>query len=436
MKRNVYILTAVGFIVNLGFSASMPLLPFLLLYYDGKLTVLPEELGTISTAGDIAVQITVLMAAFMITRAFLARYFGNLSDILGRKKIIILGLVGYTILAYSFILARNWIHILIIRAVQGIASAMVWPVAEAMITDSVPWQVRGRYMGLYIAASNVSFFVGPIVGAYTYKFAAYNLKLGLFNSLIFPFYILTALAILALAISFFTIETIREGTSYEKRFGFLPILNENNKNIVLKPEITKAIKVLYIMGFANGIAMGLIAPISMLYVIQYITSDPMATGLLSTIAGIVGFIANFPAGYLSDKIGRKKIVIIGQVGTRTATFVLPFSKTFEEIATVYALRTASFNITSPAYRALQADLVPKKIRGKVFGTVQSLFNFGAAVAPFGGYIYQVTANWWLNILGYLVPGVAVAFWLSAIIGVFSTILFILFIPEPKEKERE
>lgn len=414
----------------------MPLLPFLLLYYDGKLTALPETLGTIGTIGTIAVQITILVAAFMLTRAFLARYFGKLSDAIGRKKIILLGLLGYTILAYSFILARNWIHILIIRAAQGVSSAMVWPIAEAMITDSVPWQLRGRYMGVYIAASNVSFFVGPTIGAYTYSFAAHNLKLGVFESLIFPFYILTILSIIAFVLGFFTKETISQMKDHDKRFGFLPIINDNKEEIVLKPEISKAVKVLYLMGFANGIAMGLVAPISILFVIQFITSDPVATGLLSTIAGAIGFAANIPAGYISDKIGRKKIIVAGQVGTRVATFLLPFTKTFEEVTTLYSLRSAAFNITSPAYRALQADLVPKKIRGKVFGTVQSLFNFGAAVAPFGGYLYQVTANWWFNILGYQVPGVAIAFWLSSIIGAFSTLLFILYISEPKEKERE
>lgn len=57
LKRNVYILSIVAFIVNLGFGAAMPLIPFLLLSYEGRLTDLPENLGKIEGAEAIAFQI-------------------------------------------------------------------------------------------------------------------------------------------------------------------------------------------------------------------------------------------------------------------------------------------------------------------------------------------------------------------------------------------
>jgi len=432
----VYILSIVAFIVNLGFGAAMPLIPFLLLSYEGRLTDLPENLGKIEGAEAIAFQITLMVSAFMITRALFARYFGRLSDFLGRKKIIVIGLSIYTFISLAYALSTSWIELLAVRAAQGIASAMVWPVAEAMLADSVYWSERGRYMGWYMTMSNISFFIGPVFGAYLYKFAVQYLNQGIPECFIFPFYILTVLALFGVLISTLTRETIKNDKKFKVRHRIF-IQDESEKEpIIIPSKMKRAINVIYIMGFANGIAMGLVAPITQIFIIQYITADPAALGLLSTIAGAVGFTINYPAGYISDKIGRKKVVISGQLTTRVVTFTLPFAKTFEDLVVLYSLRAAAFNIMSPAYRALQADLVPKQLRGKVFGTVQSLFNFGAATAPLGGYLYQIASKWKIYLLGQTIPGIALSFWLSAGIGLFTAILFILFVQEPEKKTRE
>lgn len=437
MKRNVVILSILAFFVNLGFGAVMPLLPFLLLSYEGKLTDLPENLGTIPAISEVALQMTILMAAFMVTRAFLAAYFGNLSDKVGRKKIMSAGLALYTIISLGYALSTNWIELLVVRAVQGMASAMVWPVAEAMLTDSVPWSERGRYMGWYMTASNISFFIGPTFGAYLYKMAVIVFKFGLSLSLVFPFYVLTVLSLIGFLLNFLTIETITGHKRMDFREAMREGINSGFEGVIeLPPEISRSIKVIYIMGLANGVAMGLVAPITNVFVIQYITSDPAAIGYLSTIAGFVGFLVNYPAGRISDVIGRKKIVVVAQLMTRTVTFLMPFTKRYDELVALYSTRAAAFNIMSPAYRALQADLVPKKLRGRVFGTVQSLFNIGAASSPLGGYLYEISAKWTFNIFGYIVPGVAVSFWLSTAIGLFTTILFILYVIEPTKELKQ
>ncbi|MCD6483626.1 MAG: MFS transporter [Candidatus Odinarchaeota archaeon] len=434
VKMNAILLSAIAFVVNLGFGAAMPLLPFLLLYYDGLLTDIPENLGTISNAAEIAFQMTVLMAAFMLARSMLARYFGRLSDSVGRKRVVTTGLALYTLLSFMYALSTNWLELLAVRSVQGVASAMVWPVAEAMLTDSVPWNERGKYMGWYMTFSNVSFFAGPVLGAYLYKFAIFYLTNDVFLALIFPFYVMTVISFVGFLLSFLTIETVLSPQKILSRKTLLKKPPE--PNIKLPPMINRSIKVLYILGLANGVAMGFVAPISSVFVIQYITSDPAAMGWLSTVAGIAGFIVNYPSGRLSDRFGRRKLVITGQLASRTATFLVPFVRTFDQLVGVYSLRSMAFNISSPPFRALQADLVPKRLRGKVFGTVQSMFNLGAALAPIGGILYQISNSWHFDILGYWVPGVAVSFWFSALIGLVATILFILYVKEPTPEEKE
>ncbi|MEX0567857.1 MAG: MFS transporter, partial [Candidatus Njordarchaeota archaeon] len=267
----------------------------------------------------------------------------------------------------------------------------------------------------------------PVIGAFFYKYASNALHLSVFDSLIFPFYFLTLFSFLGFLISLLTKETIKERKSVSLR----DMLKNIEEEIILAPKVRVSINAIYVMGLANGIAMGFVAPIAGIFIIQYITSDPEALGWLSTISGIMGFIVNYPAGRISDVFGRKKIIVSAQLGTRILTFIIPFSRTFNEIRIIYSMRSVMFNILSPVYRALQADLVPLKIRGKVFGTVQSLFNLGAALAPIGGLIYSRIQYFTINLFGYLLPGVAILFWISAIVGLIATTIFALYVVEPR-----
>ncbi len=431
LYRNAYILSIIGFIVTLGFGCAGLMIPYLLLYFNGQLTELPEELGRIEAAGEIAFETSVLVSAFMLTRAFFARYFGKLSDKLGRKPLIVLGLLIYTLLSYAYIMSRSWIDLLIIRAIQGISSAMVWPIAEAMIMDSVKWHERGKYMGMYMTSTNLSFIFGPAIGAYVYKLSVIYFELQLPDCLFAPFYVLAIMSLLAFLMSFFTVEPL---TSKERKLR-LPITLQKIPREILQ-QISLSLKIIYIMGFANGIAVGFVFPVFNIFVIQYVTSDPVALGWLSTISGAAGILANYPAGYISDRIGRKNIVISGQLITRISTFILPFIRTFRDLLIISITRSIAFNIMSPAYRALQADLVPKQLRGKVFGTVQSLFNAGSALAPLGGLVYKHLSDSRLIIFGISLPAIAIVFWISALIGIFTTILFIIFVKEPEKEIKQ
>lgn len=79
-KRNVLILSIIGFVISLGFGAISPILPYYVVYLEGGITELPEELGVIEHASQYALEYGLMMSAFMLTRAIFARYFGSLSD--------------------------------------------------------------------------------------------------------------------------------------------------------------------------------------------------------------------------------------------------------------------------------------------------------------------------------------------------------------------
>ncbi len=82
-------------------------------------------------------------------------------------------------------------------------------------------------------------------------------------------------------------------------------------------------------------------------------------------------------------------------------------------------------------RALQADLFPERIRGRLIGTSQTLFNVGAVFgAPLGGFLYDLL--WRIDSLSYiLLPGVALPFLISSLLGIVTTTLILVYIKETR-----
>ncbi len=422
-KRNILILSIIGFVISLGFGAISPILPYYVVYLEGGISELPEELGVIKQASQYALEYGLMMSAFMLTRAIFARYFGSLSDKLGRKRLIISGSVIYSILAYAYILSSSVYHLYLIRGLQGIASAMVWPVAEALLMDSVPSEMRGRSMAIYMTSSNLAMIGGPAVGVALYKIGIYTLGIrDLEWALKFPFLGLAVMSAISIVFSFLLRE--ERGKALERR-------KLASIDIKLPKSIRRSINTLYIMGLANGFAMGFIAPIMSLYIMQFISSDPSAIAIVTTVSGIIGLAAAYPGGRLSDKIGRKGIVITAGAFSRFMTAIIPIARDIGSLTFLSTLRSIAFNVYIPPFRALQADISPREIRGKVFGTVQATFNIGAVLGPIvGGQLYQEYAPREIPLFGITLPGAALSFLVSAAIGFFSLLLFALYVEEP------
>ncbi len=124
-RRNVNYLASLDFIISLGFGLILPLFPLYVAFLGGG-------------SREVGLEVGILFSSFVLTRALLATPFGNLSDRVGRKRLILIGSFLYTLLAVLFTVPNTWIGLIFVRSLQGVASAMVWPVSEALVIDSCP----------------------------------------------------------------------------------------------------------------------------------------------------------------------------------------------------------------------------------------------------------------------------------------------------------
>lgn len=122
------------------------------------LPAIQRELG-----GGLAAQ-QWIVDAYLLTLGSLILVAGSLSDLLGRKRILNIGLWGFGIASLLCALAPSSELLIVFRALQGMAGALLVPSSLALIIATFSGSAQGRAIGSWTAWTGISFILGPLVG--------------------------------------------------------------------------------------------------------------------------------------------------------------------------------------------------------------------------------------------------------------------------------
>jgi EmrB/QacA subfamily drug resistance transporter len=120
---------------------------------------------------------------------------GSLGDILGRKKMYLLGLYGFGGVSFLCGLAPNSESLIVLRILQGVFGALLIPGNLSIINTNFPMEERGRAIGLWSAWSAAIAAIGPLVGGYLIDIASWRWIFFINIPLIAACIILTKLAV-------------------------------------------------------------------------------------------------------------------------------------------------------------------------------------------------------------------------------------------------
>lgn len=146
-RRQLYLLYVTLFQVMLGFGVVIPTLPFF-----------ARNLG--ASALEMGMLITLWAGAQFLFSPF----WGGLSDRIGRRPVLLVGLTGYCLTFAAMALSSSLWMLFFARFCGGLLTAATIPTAQAYLADILPADRRGAGMASVGAAMNLGFIAGPAVG--------------------------------------------------------------------------------------------------------------------------------------------------------------------------------------------------------------------------------------------------------------------------------
>ena len=377
--------------------------------------------------GATVASVGLFTSSFMVAFAILSPKMGSLVDRYGRKRIMLIGIFADIILGTMTGLVPDWKWLLIIRVLNGAVSSGAMLASETLLIDLVTPQQRGEATGFIMSMNMIGQNIGPIFGG-VIQWSVMNLGYSELMSYRVPYFVDSFLAVITFVVVFYFIkEPARKSAAMHA-----VMRGEEPPKVVW----TNPLKVLFLNSFISGIGVGFILPIMVLFYTDRFNMDPVGIGTIISISGFIGLLASYIAGRYSDKVGRKPLIAFGNYSSRLAGGILPFTANITQAGIVVSVRSLGFNISMPAFRALRADLVPPEVRGRLFGLFGTAFTAGSVVGPIiGTWVYSEYRFTMFDVLGLQVPGYGIPFFINAILGILSTTMIMLLIPEPTEEDK-
>ena len=115
-----------------------------------------------------------VVEAYLLTLGSLILVGGSLGDILGRRRVFVWGLVGFGLTSALCAVAPGAVPLIVARALQGIAGALLVPSSLALITAVFPGDERGAAIGSWTAWTGVAFVLGPLGGGALIEFVSWR----------------------------------------------------------------------------------------------------------------------------------------------------------------------------------------------------------------------------------------------------------------------
>lgn len=129
-------------------------------------TIVSTAMGTIVAQLGGLDKFVWVTSAYMVTEMAGMPIFGKLSDMYGRKRFFMFGVVVFLLGSALCGTAHNIVQLAIYRAIQGLGGGALAPIAFTIIFDVVPPDKAGKFSGMFGAVFGMSSIIGPLLGSY------------------------------------------------------------------------------------------------------------------------------------------------------------------------------------------------------------------------------------------------------------------------------
>jgi MFS family permease len=327
---------------------------------------------------------------------------GSLSDVLGRRKVLLISSIIFASAPFLYLLINSWWHLILVRFYHGFATGMFVPVAEASIAELFPTK-RGERISLFSSVTIVGRSVAPTLGGFILLITNNN-----FHSLY--------LAVGAAGITAF--------------IAALPFLGEkktvarskNSKGTTLRSIIhgwgniarTRGVLIVSLVEASQYYAYGSVGFFFLKYLGEIANLDFFLQGVIMTSQLMIVMLSKPYIGRLSDKIGRRTPIIAGSIISGIPLVTVSFFTQFPVLLFLSIIYGLGFSLVASSTPALVSELVSMEVVGGAMGLLSTIMDVGQTLGPIICSLILVTS------LGY-----AGLFSSLTIVLLFSCIVFVL-----------
>jgi len=312
----------------------------------------------------------VVAAASTIPGILISLPAASLSDIYGRKKILLIAGLVFASAPFLYLLITIWWQLILVRFYHGFATAVFVPVVEAAIAELFPTK-RGERISLFSSATYVGRIIAPALGGYI-LFATVND----FHTLYLAVGVAGVTAVI-MALPFVAEkgqpEAPREARTENTVRRLLRGWGTVGRNRgVLLVSFVQACQY-YAYGAAEFYLAG--------YLPEVAHIDNFSTGII--IASIIG-VAIFARPYMgrvSDRIGRRIPTVAGCIISGLPLFAIPFVTDLWVLLLLVLVYGFGFATVLSSTSAWVSDLVPKELVGTSMGFLDTVMDVGQTLGP-------------------------------------------------------
>lgn len=352
-------LCTVGFFARLSYAlARSPVLPLFALYLGAG----PEAIG-------FAVGIST------VTGIFFKLPSGALSDVIGRKRTMLIGLIVFAVMPFTYLFVKDYQLLILIRFIHGLATAVYGPVSMAVVAD-----VAGAKKGEMLSWFSSITIIGNLLGAPLGGFILHSLSataepsIGDFHKA----YIVSGFAgMMSLILA---LRLLKEKERLDNGKG----LKESLRRFLsgMKEVISdRRVVITSNMEGLQNLTVGALEAFLPIYAVTVAGLNEFQAGLLWGIQVLVTILSKPIMGKTSDKYGRKPLIVAGMILCALSFGAIPMLHNFYLLmitAIVFGFGEAFVTSSSAA---LIADICKEKHFGTAMGTFGTIFDIGHASGP-------------------------------------------------------
>jgi MFS family permease len=392
LPRNLWAVSGTSFFMDISSEMVINILP---LFLSTVLGIKTNIIGLIEGIAE-------------ATASILKLFSGWLSDRLGSRKWLAVG--GYAISAISkpfFYFADTWGIVAGVRWIDRVGKGIRTAPRDALVADSIKPEMRGLAFGFHRAADTAGAMLGigiALLIVWLMQSRDNLLQLSTFKTIVLLSIIPAVVAVLILI--FGATETLASGNRQVPRFAFRSLG---------RPFIIFML-IIGIFDLGNSSDAFL--------VLRAQERGISVTGILGMLLvfNLVYTLISAPAGSLSDRLGRKKILIGGWLVYAIIYLGFGFAVQGWQIWLLYIIYGAYYGLAYGTSKALVADLVPAQLRGTAYGTynaVLGILDFPASLIA--GILWQGIGRW----TGF---GASAPFIFGGIMALLASIMMLVWNP--------